>query len=127
MWDNPVRRAGLILGVTAIALLSVLGATIIFKKPVVPKQLTAATVSFKLFYPKSLPPHLEVDTKTIQVSDVAVIMQVRDATGKKAAITEQARPANFDFESLTAGKRFTTPSGDAIINTNGTITTVVSG
>jgi hypothetical protein len=43
--------------------------------------------------------------------------------GKKAAITEQARPANFDFESLTAGKRFTTPSGDAIINTNGTITT----
>jgi hypothetical protein len=76
-----------------------------------------------LFYPKSLPPHLEVDTKTIQVSDVAVIMQVRDATGKKAAITEQARPANFDFESLTAGKRFTTPSGDAIINTNGTITT----
>jgi hypothetical protein len=116
-------RVVIILGISLLVLIGFIGASAINKKPAIPKQLVGAAVGFRLYYPKQLPTRLQVMNNSIRVNDQAVIFQVQDTSGKRASITEQHKPPNFDFDSLSAGKKFTTANGEAIINTNDNITT----
>ncbi len=78
-----------------------------------PPQVQRDT-SFPLYYPSKFPAGFKLDRGSISASGGIVIFAISDGRGRQIAVTEQARPQNFDFSSLR-GEAFITRVGKATL------------
>lgn len=68
-------------------------------KPVVEVPAPVASqAGFPIFVPSRLPGNFEIDPTSFTVSESTLLFSARDGTGGRIFISEQARPADFDFD-----------------------------
>jgi len=87
-------------------------------KDLIPAQ-TRSAVSFPLYQPHTLPKGFHLDQDSFKASADVVTFTISYAQGKQLAITEQIRPAQFDFDGFygqfSNRKAMTTGIGKAVL------------
>lgn len=80
----------------------------------------AAKAGFNLYYPAALPKGLSVRPESAIIGDPVVTFNIYNKSGNPLPVTEQARPAGFDFakfykHNFQVNQQFTTPVGEAAV------------
>lgn len=88
----------------------------------IPKNIQQQ-VNFPVYYPSQLPAGFSLNKKSISVSRNVVVYEIRYGDKEIISVSVQAKPQDFNFDSLSGNQEFTTPYGKAYIVTPGTRTT----
>jgi hypothetical protein len=106
-----------------VVLLAVGGILVLTNKSDPVPQNIRSQVHFPILYPKTLPAGYGIDSKTMNVAAGVLVFSIRAIQNTTLSVSEQARPANFDFTQLTGDVQFQTTYGNAIVKVNGEKTT----
>jgi len=79
------------------------------------KELVTS-VDFILYYPAAgLPDGYYLDRDSIRYEQGLVLYQVKHETKGTVSVTQQSKPANYDFSTLSDDNKFIVEAGEAIV------------
>ncbi len=121
------RKTLWVAGVLLVAVILVTGWSILSpresKIPSFSDKLSGINVGFPLYYPSNLPSGYSFGNGTISNASGIVLFTAANTKGQKIAFTEQQKPTNYDFSSLSGTDEFNTPLGKGYVEDFDTRTT----
>lgn len=116
-------KAKKLLLVIIIIILAAVGGYYLYKQlstpSPIPKSITSS-VSFPIYYPSELPKGYKLNTESFNTNGRVVTYYFSNNAGQNISISQQAVPANFDFDNfnkkrILGSKEILTPVGKATI------------
>jgi hypothetical protein len=98
------------ISVLAVILVALVGLGLLYftlPKDTEPPKNLRDSIAFALYWPQKMPPGFHVDRSSIHTTSQVVTFEVR-SKNEVINVSEQARPAHFDFEEFNTKKLFGT-------------------